>query len=142
MAVKPIPDNYPRVTPYLIVKDVVKQLDFLTKVFDANVKEKMTLADGSINHAEVKIGDSVIMMGRSSDEYPPNSSMIYIYVEDTDKTFKKALEEGAKSLMEPANQFYGDRNAGVLDTNGNSWWIASHVEDVSPEEMERRNKEK
>ena len=142
MAVKPIPENYPRVIPYLIVKDVNKQMDFLTEVFGAKQSEKMTLEDGTVNHAEVRLGDSVMMIGRSSDDYPPNPTMIYIYVEDTDAAYSKALKAGAKSLMEPADQFYGDRNAGVKYPFGNSWWIASHVEDISSEEMERRNKER
>jgi PhnB protein len=142
MAVKPIPDNYPRVIPYLIVKDVQKQMDFLIDVFGAKQSEKMTLPDGTVNHAEVRIGDSVIMMGRSSNDYPPIPAMIYIYVEDTDAAYNIALKNGAKSIMEPADQFYGDRNAGVSDPYGNSWWMASHVEDVSTEEIERRNKER
>ncbi len=142
MAVKPIPDNYPRVIPYLIVEDVSKQMEFLIKVFGAKESEKMTLPDGSINHAEVRIGESVIMMGKSSREWPPIPAMIYIYVEDTDSAYKKAVEAGAQSLMEPADQFYGDRNAGVKDPFGNSWWIASHVEEVSPEEMKRRSEER
>ncbi len=142
MAVKPIPDNYPRVIPYLIVEDVSKQMEFLIEVFGAEQSEKMTLPDGTVNHGEVRIGKSVIMMGKSSREWPPLKAMIYIYVEDTDIVYKKALKAGAQSLMEPADQFYGDRNAGVKDPFGNSWWIASHVEEVSPEEMQRRSEER
>ncbi len=142
MALKPIPDNYPRVIPYLIVEDVSKQMEFLVKVFGAVESEKMTLPDGSVNHAEVRIGDSVIMMGKSSREWAPTLAMIYIYVEDTDAAYKKSLAAGAVSLMEPADQFYGDRNAGVKDPFGNSWWIASHVEEVTPEEMKRRSEER
>lgn len=142
MAVKSIPDEYPRVVPYLIVENVEKLMDFLTEIFGAKQSEKMRLPDGSVNHAEVRIGDSVIMIGKASNDYPPFPAMIYIYVENTDEAYKKALKAGAESLMEPADQFYGDRNAGVKDPFGNSWWIASHVEDVSPEEMERRNEER
>lgn len=142
MPVKPIPDDYPRVIPYLIIKDVGKLMDFLTQVFGAKQKKKMTLPDGSINHGEVKIGDSVIMMGKSSKDYPPVPAMIYIYVENTDEAYNKAIKNGAKSIMKPADQFYGDRNAGVTDPWGNSWWIASHVEDVSPDEMQRRSEER
>jgi len=141
MPVKPIPDNYPRVTPYLIVKDVDVLLNFLTKVFDAEIKDRMTLKEGTVNHAEVKIGNSVIMIGKSNNDYPPQNTMLYVFVEDTDKTYNKAIQEGAELIMKPQDQFYGDRNAGVKDSSGISWWIASHVEDVSPEEMERRNKE-
>ncbi len=141
MPVKPIPDNYPRVTPYLIVKDVDVLLNFLTKVFDAEIKDRMTLKEGTVNHAEVKIGNSVIMIGKSNNDYPPQNTILYVFVEDTDKTYNKAIQEGAELIMKPQDQFYGDRNAGVKDSSGISWWIASHVEDVSPEEMERRNKE-
>lgn len=142
MPVKPVPDNYPRVIPYLIVKDVDTLLNFLIKVFDAKTSERMTLKDGTVNHASVKIGDSIIMIGRSNDNYPQQQSMLYIYVEDTDKVYNKALAEGAESVMEPADQFYGDRNAGVKDSSGNQWWIASHIEDISPEEIDKRNKER
>jgi PhnB protein len=139
MAVKPIPENYPRVSPYLIVKNVADTMDFIQYVLEGKVREKMTTPDGSINHAEMNIGDSVIMMGKASEDYPPLNAMLYIYVEDTDKAYNRAIEKGATSVMEPANQFYGDRNAGVKDKDGISWWIASHVEDVSQEELQRRN---
>ena len=139
MPVKPIPDNYPRVSPYLIVSDVEVTMNFIEYVFNGKVREKMTTPDGSVNHGEMSIGDSVIMMGKATEEYKPLNAMLYIYVEDTDSTYKRAIEKGAVSVMEPADQFYGDRNAGVTDKDGISWWIASHVEDVSPEEMMRRN---
>lgn len=139
MPVKPIPDNYPRVSPYLIVSDVEVTMNFIEYVFNGKVREKMTTPDGSVNHGEMSIGDSVIMMGKATEEYKPLNAMLYIYVEDTDSTYKRAIEKGAISVMEPADQFYGDRNAGVTDKDGISWWIASHVEDVSPEEIMRRN---
>ena len=99
----------------------------------------MISTDGSVNHGAVSIGDSVIMMGKASEDYPSLNAMIYIYVEDTDKAYKLAIDKGAVSVMEPADQFYGDRNAGVKDKDGISWWMATHVEDVSPEEIQRRN---
>ena len=142
MAFKPIPDEYPRVIPYLIIKDVVKMQKFLKNVFDANIIETMTLPDGSVNHGEVRIGDSVIMMGKASDDYPPKPAMIYIYVENVDEVFKKALSLGAKSIMEPADMFYGDRNGGFEDEQGISWWVATHVKDVSKEEMQKLNAER
>ena len=142
MPVKPIPENYPRVVPYLVVKDVAETINFVKKVFNSEETEKMTLPDGTINHGEVKIGNSVIMIGKANPQFPPPSAMLYIYVEDTDKAYKAAIEAGAESVMEPANQFYGDRNAGVKDSNGIQWWIASHVEDVSADEMSRRNEER
>ena len=142
MSVKPIPDNFPRVSPYLLVKECAETIEFLKFVFGAEEREKMTLPDGTINHAEVAIGNSVIMMGKATEDHKPQNAMLYIYVEDTDAMYKRAIEKGAVSIMEPANQFYGDRTAAVKDSNGTSWWLASHVEDVSPEEMKRRNEER
>jgi len=142
MAVKPIPDNYPRVSPYLIVKDVEATMEFIKYVFGGKEREKMKKPDGSVNHGEMSIGDSVIMMGKASNEHQIQNTMLYIYVEDTDASYKKALEKGAVSVMEPADQFYGDRNAGVKDKDGIKWWIATHVEDVSPDEIKRRNDER
>jgi len=141
MPVKPIPEGYPRVSPYLIVEDGAETMEFIKYVFGAKVKERMTFPDGTVNHGEVSIGDSVIMLGKASENYPPQTTMLYIYIEDTDAAYKRAIEKGAVSVMEPADQFYGDRNAGVKDQNGISWWIATHVEDVSPEELLRRNEE-
>lgn len=114
MPVKPIPENYPRVSPYLIVKDVTGTMDFLKYVFDAEEREKMTLRDGTINHGEVSIGNSVIMMGKAAEHHQPQNAMLYIYVEDTDAAYKRAIEKGALSVMEPADQFYGDRNGGRI----------------------------
>jgi uncharacterized glyoxalase superfamily protein PhnB len=142
MPIIPIPENYPRVSPYLIVKDCAETIEFLKDVFGAKEREKMVLPDGTINHAEVTIGDSVIMMGKAAEHHPAQTTMLYIYVEDTDAAYKLALEKGAVSVMEPADQFYGDRNVGVKDKDGINWWIATHVEDVSPEELQRRNEER
>ena len=142
MPVKPIPENFPRVSPYLIVKDCGETIEFLKYVFGAKEGEKMVLPDGTINHAEVTIGNSVMMMGKAAEQHPAQTTMIYIYVEDTDAAYKLALEKGAVSVMEPADQFYGDRTAAVKDLDGVSWWMATHVEDVPPEEMKRRNEER
>lgn len=137
--VKPVPEGYQTVTPYLIVAGVGKLIEFLTQAFDAEVLNRSARPDGSIVHAEVKIGDSRVMMGEPKGDQKPVPGSFYLYVHDTDATYRRALQAGATSLMEPANQFYGDRNAGVKDAAGNYWWIATHVEDVSPEEMERRS---
>ena len=142
MSIKPIPENYPRVSPYLIVKDCSKTIEFLKYVFDAVEREKMEMPDGTINHAEVTIGDSVIMMGKATENHQPQNIMLYIYVEDTDAVYERAIEKGAVSVMEPADQFYGDRNAGVKDGDGVNWWMATHVEDVSQEEIQKRNAER
>ncbi len=138
MPVKPMPDRYHTVTPYLTVQGVPALLDFVKRAFDAQELERMSRPDGTIGHAEVRIGDSVVMMGEARAGSPPMPSMLYLYVSDTDSTFKRALAAGAAPLMEPADQFWGDRNAAVKDPIGNHWWIATHKEDVSPQEMARR----
>lgn len=140
MPVKPIPDEYHAVTPYLIVNDVPAVVDFLKQTFAAEEKEMLTFPDGSIMHAEVVIGDSTIMMGQARGGWQPIPGSVYVYVDDTDAAYKRALDAGGASIMEPQDQFYGDRNAGVKDRAGNFWWIATHIEDVSPEEIRERAK--
>lgn len=138
MAVKPIPEGYHSVTPYLIAAGADKLIDFVTEAFGAEVIERLTRADGTIGHAEVRIGDSVVMLSEARGEWKPMPAAIYLYVPDTDATYRSALGAGATSVMEPADQFYGDRNAGVKDLVGNLWWIGTHKEDVPREELERR----
>jgi PhnB protein len=138
MAVKPIPDGYHSVTPYLVVQGVGNLIDFLTQAFDAQEVFRMPRPDGNIAHAEVRIGDSIVMMGEAMGELKPMPSSIYLYVNDTDAVYKRALQAGATSMMEPADQFYGDRHGGVKDPVGNIWWIATHQEDVPPEELAKR----
>jgi len=140
VAVKPIPDGYHTVTPYLTVEGVAKLIDFVKQAFGATEVERMARPDGTIGHAEVRIGDSIIMMGEATAQWKPMPGTIYLYVDDTDTTYKRALQAGATSLMAPADQFYGDRNAGVKDASGNVWWIATHKEDVSREELTKRMK--
>ncbi len=139
MAVKPIPDGYHSVTPYLVVDDPQKQLDFLKQAFGAQETVRMDGPDGSIAHAEVKIGDSMVMLGGASGSQAGAMPMtIYLYVDDTDATYERALGSGGTSTEEPNDAFYGDRRAGVRDPGGNIWFIATNIEDVSPEEMDRR----
>ena len=139
MAVNPVPKGYHTVTPYLTVPDARKQIEFLKRAFGAQTTESLHEdSDGAIRHAELKIGDSMIMLGQARDQWKASQSSFYLYVPDCDALYKRALEAGAKSIAEPANQFYGDRHGGVEDASGNQWWIATHIEDVSPEEMERR----
>ena len=135
---KRIPDGYHAVTPYLIVERPEALLTFLGEVFGAVEKERMMRPDGTIGHAETRIGDSIVMLGGADARWRPTSSALYIYVDDADAAYKRAIAAGATSLMEPADQFYGDRNAGVRDTNGISYWIATHKEDLSHDEMKRR----
>jgi uncharacterized glyoxalase superfamily protein PhnB len=140
MAVKPIPDGYHTITPYLMIKDSLKFIEFLKKAFNAEEIHK-SVNDGKIMHAEIKIGDSMLMLSEANEMYPAEPCKFYLYVKDTDATYKQALAAGATSTMEPADQFYGDRNAGVKDAFGITWWIGTHVEDVSPEEMKKREAE-
>ena len=142
MSVKPIPDGYHTITPYLVCERLSELIDFLKVAFGAIEIERHLSKSGRVMHAEIKIGDSIIMMGEAMEGFPPVQTSLYFYVEDTDSVYNKAIKAGGISLMEPANQFYGDRNAGVQDPSGNKWWIATHVEDVSAEEMEQRSKDK
>ena len=138
MAVKPIPDGYHTVTPYLVVPRVAEVIDFLKQAFGAEEMFRMPRPDGAIAHAEVRIGDSMVMMGEPMGDFQPMPAMIHLYVDDADAMYKLALEAGATSVREPTDQFYGDRSAGVKDPAGNQWWIATHKEDVAPDELARR----
>ena len=138
MAAKPIPDGFHTVTPYMVVEGASKLLEFLKRAFEAKELQRMAQPDGSIMHAEVKIGDSVVMMGEARGENKPMPCSIYLYVNDADAVYKRALQAGAASTMEPADQFWGDRTAGIKDPYGNKWMIGTHKEDVPPEELRRR----
>ena len=142
---KPIPDGYNSVTPYLIVDDAERALQFYRDAFGAEEKFRLPMGD-KIGHAEIKIGDSFVML---ADEFPemghlgPNSrggptSSIVLYVEDVDSSFKKALEAGAKEQRPVENQFWGDRMGTLTDPFGHQWSLATHVEDVSESEMQSR----
>jgi uncharacterized glyoxalase superfamily protein PhnB len=138
MTVKPIPEGYHTVTPYLVVQGAAQLVEFLKQAFEAEEIHRMALPDGTISHAEVKIGDSRVMLSEASGEYKPMPAMLHLYVKDTDAVYQRALQAGATSLREPEDQFYGDRLGGLRDSFGNQWWLATHIEDVSPEEMTRR----
>ena len=141
MAVNPIPEGYRTVTPYLVVDGATNVLDFVKQAFGAEEKLRMDGPDGTIGHAEVQIGDSIVMMGDAGAENPAMPAMIHLYVDDCDATYERALAAGGTSEREPTDQFYGDRSAGVRDSAGNLWWIATHVEDVPEEEMAKRIEE-
>ena len=140
MAVKPIPEGYRTFTPYYIVEGASDFIDFLKKAFGAEEVFRFPAPGGKVGHAEARIGDSMVMLADSGSESPPTRIGSYLYVADVDATYKKAVAAGAQSKREPANQFYGDRVATVIDRWGNTWSIGTHVEDVSPQEMERRMK--
>ncbi len=144
--VKPIPDGYPQVTPYLCVDGAAEAIDFYTRVLGATERMRMPAPEGKIGHAEIQLGDSVIML---SDEHPdmgvrsPRSIggtpvAISVYVEDVDAVFQEALAAGATELQPVGNQFYGDRSGQFEDPFGHRWSVATHVEDVPPDEMEKR----
>jgi uncharacterized glyoxalase superfamily protein PhnB len=138
MAVKPIPDNYHSITPYLMAPGAARLIEFLKDAFGAVESERMTHPDGAVMHAEVRIGDSMLMLTDGGGDWKPMPAALYLYVNDADATYQRALAAGATSVMEPVTQFYGDRHGGVKDPSGNIWWIATHVEDVSPEELRKR----
>ena len=138
MVVKPIPDGYHMVMPYLLVSGVPKLIDFLKDAFDAVVEECMDAPDGTIIHAQVKIGNSFIMISDPRWRCEPTPISLYLYVPDTDTVYHQAINAGATTVMKPTDQFYGDRNAGVKDPAGNTWWIATHIQDVPPVELHKR----
>ena len=144
--VKPIPDGYPQVTPYLCVDGASAAIDFYGRVFGATERMRMLGPDDKIGHAELQIGDSVIML---SDEFPEMGQRgpkaiggtpvtMSVYVEDVDDVFERAVGAGATALRPVENQFYGDRSGQFEDPFGHRWNVATHVEDVSPDEMARR----
>jgi PhnB protein len=140
MAVKPIPDGYHTVTPYLFVEGAIPLIEFLQQAFEATEVRRTLDPEGGIMNAEIRIGDSVIMLSEAKCDFKPMPSSIYLYVESTDTMYGNALKAGATSLMEPNDEFWGDRHAAVQDPFGNYWWIATHQEDVSTEEIDTRIK--
>ena len=138
MPVKAIPEAYHTVTPYLVVEDGSRLIEFMKQAFGGKASEEFRSPDGRLMHAEVRIGDSCVMVGEPMPGHPAMPAMLYLYVKDVDATYQSAIRAGATSEMEPVNQFYGDRSGGVKDPCGNKWWLATHVEDVAPDEMKRR----
>ena len=146
MAVKPIPEGYPQVTPYLCVSGAAEAIEFYSNVFGAKERMRMPAPAGKIGHAELQIGDSVIML---ADEFPDMGALgpasvggtpvtISVYVENVDAVYDRAVAAGAKALRPVEDQFYGDRSGQFEDPFGHRWSVASHVEDVAPDEMQRR----
>ena len=136
--VQPIPEGSQALTPYLVIDKAPECIEFMQAAFDAREIFRMDNEDGTVGHAELEIGGSRIMLGSAGGENPPIPAMLHLYVEDCDKTYQKALEAGGTSTRELQTMFYGDRSGAVEDASGNTWWITTHVEDVSPEEMARR----
>ena len=132
------PKGYSSVSPYLVVTDPEQELMFVKVVFAAEIREELRNDAGEIWHGEARIGKSLVMIGRASKEHAAFPSMLYVWVEDVDASYNTALKHGAQSVAEPANQFYGNREAGVRDPQGNTWWIAHEIEKLSNAEVERR----
>jgi PhnB protein len=138
MSAKPIPDGYHSITPYLVVAGARKMIDFLRDAFGAVERLCHGKPGEQIGHAEVTIGSARIMLADATKEFTPTAAGLHLYVEDVDATYERAVKAGATALRPVANQFYGDRSGVVLDAWGNWWCISTHVEDVSPEEIMRR----
>jgi PhnB protein len=148
MATKPIPEGYNTLTPYLAVDDAAHAMEYYRKAFGAKERMRMDAPDGKIAHAELEIGDSLVMLSdpfpqattRPPKELGGTSASVFMYVEDVDATVKQAVDAGATITMEVADQFWGDRFGSITDPFGHSWSIATHVEDVPPEQMAERSK--
>lgn len=138
MPVNAVPKGFHTVTPYLLVDDCAKLIEFMKHAFDAQEIERMEGPDGKVVHAQVKIGDSMVMMGGAGEQFPAMPASLHLYIDDADVWYDRAMRAGATSIMPVATQFYGDRSGGVKDPTGNVWWISTHVEDVSPEELRKR----
>ena len=137
--VKPIPDGYTAITPYLIVENAAGFLDFLANAFGAVERLRIPMPQGGIGHAEVETGGAVVMLSDAAPlDVPANNTQIHLYVENVAVTYAQAVNAGATSLAAPADQFYGDRIARVADPSGNQRSIASHVEDVDMDELMKR----
>lgn len=137
--VKPIPDGYHTLTPYLVVRGAQAAVEFLKKAFGAEMAfEPLQRPDGKILHAEIKIGDSRVMIAEESAQHQAMTSMLYVYVPDVDATYQRALAAGGTSVAEPKNQFFGDRTGSIRDPSGNRWEISTRKEDLSPAELQSR----
>ena len=145
---QPVPEGYHTLSPYLAVDDASAAIEYYQRAFGAKERVRMHGPDGKIGHAELEIGDSIVML---SDPFPQSSSRppkelggttssVFVYVDNVDELFKQAIDAGATSTMDPENMFWGDRFGSLIDPFGHSWAISTHVEDVSPEEMEERSK--
>jgi PhnB protein len=146
MPAKPIPEGYHSVTPYLIIRDAARAIDFYKKAFGAKELFRLPSPDGKIGHAEIRIGNSVVMLADEHPDFQAHSPQKYggtpvsllIYVEDVDKVYPQAIAAGGQETRPLKDQFYGDRSGTLTDPFGHIWTIASHKEDVSPQEMQRR----
>ena len=145
-AVKPVPEGYRTITPYLIIKGAARAIDFYKQVFGATELLRVPGPGDSIMHAEIRLGDCIVMLAdepadgsfRSPGAFGGTPVSLMIYIENVDDVFARALSHGAKQTRAVQDQFYGDRSGNLIDPFGHSWTVATHIEDVTPEEMERR----
>ncbi|PWB34168.1 glyoxalase [Pseudomonas sp. SDI] len=147
MAIKAIPEGQHSITPYLCIQDAHKAIDFYKAAFGAVEMFRLDGPDGRVGHAELKIGDSTLMLAEPCDQGGQIASQaqkdgvavgLHLYVDDADAVYAQALKAGARSLRAPQDQFYGDRSSSVKDPYGNLWYISTHIEDLSPEEIRTR----
>jgi uncharacterized glyoxalase superfamily protein PhnB/catechol 2,3-dioxygenase-like lactoylglutathione lyase family enzyme len=136
--VKAIPDGFHTVTPFLLADDVAQFLSFIERAFSAKTEYTMKSSDGVVRHATARIGSSILMVSSGTDIYGNMPCMLHLYVKDVDSLYAQAIKAGAASLRKPQNEFYGDRTSAVVDSWKNQWWIATHVEDVPEDELQRR----
>jgi uncharacterized glyoxalase superfamily protein PhnB len=139
--VNPLREGFHTITPYLLVEGATRLIGFLSTAFNAQIVDRTFRPDGTVMHAELRIGDSMVMLGEASSEFGPMPSSIYLYVPDCDRVYQQALAAGGESVFAISNLPSGERYGGVKDPCGNIWWIATHIEDVPPEEEERRWRE-
>lgn len=140
-SVSAVPQGFHTVTPYLVVENATELMEFIKNAFDGKVTFVSKRDPKKIMHATVSIGTSTIMISDAMEGMQPQTGMLYLYLEDVDKVFKKAIDAKATTIREPKTEFYGDRAGAVKDKWGNVWWIATHVEDVDPAELDRRSRE-
>jgi PhnB protein len=137
MSAKPIREGYHTITPYLVVQNAPRLIEFLSAAFGGELIGRMSRPDGSVMHAEMRIGDSMLMMGEGAGEFSPTPTSIYLYVPDCDAVYQQALAAGGTSTSQVRDMPSGERYGGVKDPCGNTWWVATHVADLSPEEQEK-----
>ena len=148
MSVKPIPDGYHSITPYLGIDKAAEAIEFYQKAFDATVFMRLDMPDGKVGHAELRIGDSPIMLASPCDEMAfgspgahPTSVGLHLYVKDVDAQYKQAIAAGGTAISEPKDQFYGDRSGTLRDPFGHVWFLATHIEELTEEQIHKRAKE-
>lgn len=138
MSTRSVPPGSHSVNPFVVVDGAADLMAFLGEVFGARETERITRQDGTVGHAEVAIGDSIVMLSDATEALPPRPAAFYVYLDDVDGAYQRALAAGAGPRSAPADQFYGNREAGVVDPWGNIWWIATVVEHVPVDELQTR----